>query len=390
MNRRVQAMGFLIITGYLAVNILFHTAFLNMPIFPEPAIKAFVEAEPEELLKNGYMEQEDSLFKFIEKHMSDGNGGILTNLTAKKGKKEVLSESVGLMMNYAVIKGNRELFEKELKYLKENLLSGNSLVKWRVVDENTHCNAAIDDLRIIRSLLDAYNIWGSDEYLNTAGFIQQGLYDCQVDSGEFYEFFDWKTGKSKKRIPLCYLDLYTLDRISMFNEGWGEVANNGIFLIKNGRSNDKSPFYTKYYDYEKCRYFPDEEYAKGKKICLTYSILTALHLAEVNEDTGFFTAWLKEECEKGRLYAWYNPVTLKPANNMESTAVYALSSIYADRVGEKTLARELLDNMQKFRISDEKSPYYGGYGDEQSKDFYSFDNLTALLALAEATRQQVN
>ncbi|MCX7709778.1 MAG: glycoside hydrolase [Clostridia bacterium] len=386
MRNRIVIALLVLLVGYFAFYILFYTAFLNIPIMKTPSVTAFIQDESFLAVKKPFPEQETLLSRFVMNHFVSDSGAVYSTPPAISKEPVVLSESIGLLMDYAILKGDKELFYKELDYLKEKMLTENHLVRWKVSKGAAGCNAAIDDLRIIRTLLEAYNLWQDEDCLNMAGVMQESLYRLQVNQGDFFEFYDWKTDKAMNRSPLCYFDLYTIDRISVFNEGWGEVANRGLDIIKNGRYSDTSPFFYKYYDYIKGEYFPDEEYSKSRGICLTYTLYTVLHLAEVNEDTGFFTEWLKEQNEKGRIYGWYNPNTGEPSNQMESTAVYALAAIYADKVGEKELSRDLIEKMLQFMITNEKSPFLGGYGDENTRSFYSFDNLTALWALSTANR----
>ena len=351
-----------------------------MQIMPEKSV--FSEADNGSSSYSAYFQKYEKLaLNFIKKNLMRENGGIISNTSHSKSGSDILSESTGLFMDYSVIKGDRKLFDRQYGFLKERLLSGNNLVKWKSSQTEINCNAAIDDLRIVRALLDAYALWGDRTYFDTAGAISGALYSNQVKDGCLYELYDWKYNTSKKSIPLCYLDLYTIDRASLFNEGWGEVVNRGLNILKNGRVNDESPFYYKYYDYATGKYSLDEEFSKEKGICLTYTLYTVLHLAEMNEDTGFFTEWLRNEDQKGRLLSWYNPFTLKPVNEMESTAVYALAAVYSKKAGEEELYRSLMEKMLKLIITYEKSPYHGGFGIEATGSFFSFDNLTALWAL---------
>jgi len=71
---------------------------------------------------------------------------------------------------------------------------------------------------------------------------------------------------------------------------------------------------------------------------------------------------------------------------MESTAVYALGSIFAGLSGDEVLSQKLLDRMLEFMVTDENSQYYGGFGNSETGEFYSFDNLMALKALALAEK----
>lgn len=331
-----------------------------------------------------YIRPEAELFSFVEEFLLGPGGEVYTGLGNSPEERSTLSESVGLLMQYSLIRENRDLFDRELKFLINNLLVDGRHVKWRSGTAAADCNAAVDDLRIIRALLDAHDMWGDGDkiYLNTAGHIQQALYENLAAEGDLRELHDWKAGKTRNVIPLCYLDLYTMDRLRLFNRGWEVAAMRGETLIKGGRLESPAALFEKYYDYESGRYERDEEYEEHGGICLTYTLITLNNLAEYNYFPEPFTAWLDYEIDRGRLYAWYKPETLLPASEMESTAVYALAAMYAEKMEEAELYRKLIDRMLELRVSDRDSPYYGGFGNVERAEFYSFDNLTALLALA--------
>jgi endo-1,4-beta-D-glucanase Y len=369
--------GVLIIL-FFATYFVIYISILNIP-----TVIIYDESLPA-LANEGYVKYEELLYNFISRSFVDDTGRIITNLRAYEGSGDTLSESIGLFMRYCVLAGKKKQFDREVKFLTENMLAKDRLVRWRVGKDGADCNAAIDDLRIIRALTDAYEKWGTKEYWDLAGFLQEGLFEFQVNGRSLYEFYDWKTEKNSRRIPLCYLDLYTMDCLSEFNKGWLGVEEKGLSILCGGRINEAMPFYFKYYDYDSGGYNFDEEYKQGKGICLTYTLITALHLAEVNEESYALTEWLKSEIKKGTLYAWYNPHTLKPAGSTESAAVYALAAAYAEKIGEKELYTQLTDAMLKFSVQDKKSRYYGGIGDPGSGYFHSFDNLTALWALGLA------
>lgn len=348
-----------------------------------PVTDAFTEVESPGITSEN-RQLEKNLFSFINKNLLRNDGEIITNLQKYDGSSDTLSESVGLLMSYCVMTGKKELFDKEVAFLKNRMIVDGSYIKWRVGNSAANCNAAIDDLRIVRSLMDAYDKWGLREYLDLAGFAQQGLYNKQVIGHNLYEFYDWASDKAKPSVPLCYLDIYSIDRLSDFNTGWLSVEENALSIIKDGRISESSPFYYKYYDFDTARYSADEEFKKGGGVCLTYTLFTAIHLAEVNEDTGFLSEWLKNEIDKGKLYAWYDPYSLKPVNTIESTAVYALAAAYAQKTGEDELFSRLVETMKKFMVTDKSSGYYGGFGISKTRYFHAFDNLTALWALALA------
>lgn len=367
--------GYFIILFFI-IYITIYVSLLNIP-----TVMLYEEGLPSSA-SGEYGKYEEMLYNFISRGFVDETGRIITNLQPYEGSSDTLSESMGLFMQYCVFTGRKEQFDREVRYLNEQMLTGDHLVRWRVGKEKASCNSAIDDLRIIRALMEASEKWGSREYSDLAGFLQEGLFNFQVDGRNLNEFYDWEAEKSRRRIPLCYLDLYTMDELSEFNKAWLSLEEKGLSIIYGGRINEASPFFFKYYDYESGGYSFDEEYRRDKGVCLTYTLVTALHLAEVNEESYALTQWLKSEIGKGVLYAWYNPYTLKPVNTIESAAVYALAATYAEKIGESELYSRLTDAMLKFSEQNKKSRYYGGFGDSGTGYFHSFDNLTALWALA--------
>lgn len=332
-----------------------------------------------------YEAKEKQLRSFLEKHFIKKDGSILTDLKGLGSSNDTLSESVGLLMQYSLIKEDRELFERELHFLREKMIVDGRYVIWKSGQEKVYCNALIDDLRIVRGLIAAYEEWGDKVFFDMAGFIQQGILEKQADEGRIYELYDWDNRTVNSSIPLCYLDLYTIYKLNFFSSRWNKIAIDGVYTIKRGRIGD-SPFFNKYYDYSRSVYSKDEEFENMKGICLTYTLYTVLHLAEMNENTDFFTSWLKAEMDEDRLYAWYNPDNLKSSSDIESTSVYALAAIYSKIRGEDDLYHKLINRMLQFSIVDENSQYYGGFGNEDTLEFYSFDNLTALCALAMASK----
>lgn len=329
-----------------------------------------------------YKKAEEALLDFIEINMTGEEDGIISFIKNHKPVNEVLSESVGFFMQYCVKRNRKDMFDRQLAFLKKRMLVDGKFIKWKTGDEEGTCNTVIDDFRIVRALLEAYDKWQDKEYYNLAGCIQQGIYETQVEDFKLYEFYDWKSNSSRKNIPLSHIDLYAFDKLRHFNNDWSLLADRMLPVITGGRFGNFSIFFFKYYDYADGKYLADEEYSRYRGICLKYTLYTVIHLAEFDQDTKSFAQWLKDEINKGKLYAWYNPDTLKPSNRIESTSVYALAAIYAKSIGENDLYYKLIDSMLNLMIKNENSPYYGGFGSEKKGKFCSFDNLTALYALS--------
>ena len=383
--KRYIVSGLLLITGFTVCipHSLFFWLKNSEPAF-NPSSSIFVDYNHK---KSVYEEKEGVLLAFIKNKLIRSDGGIVTNTRPVKGDPETLSESVGLLMHYAVMEDKKDLFDIEFNFLKDRLLANGYNVRWKLGVGEITCNAAIDDLRIIRALIGAYEKWGVKSHLDMAKQIQGNIYNKQVKNNNLFEIYDWKYDTVRQSTPLCYLDLYTLDRARLFDKNWKGVSVNALKITSEGKIQD-SPFFFKYYDYKKSKYLMDEEYKDNNGICITYTIYTALHLAEVGIKTGDLIDWLNNEMKRGNLYAWYNPHNLKPVSDVESTAVYALASIYAKRLGDYELSKKLINRMLEFMVVDQNSLYYGGFGNKDAGEFYSFDNLTALWALSEIIKVQ--
>ena len=113
-------------------------------------------------------EREKLCFDFITNKMITEQGGIRTNYLDKAENPdlatgaEVLSESMGLLMLYAVEIRDETLFKNALRFVEDYLDTG-SILSYRYSPENGayRVNAFVDDIRIIRALLKAEEAFGN-------------------------------------------------------------------------------------------------------------------------------------------------------------------------------------------------------------------------------------
>jgi len=330
---------------------------------------------------NKYRDKEQDLLQFVRSCLMGPSGEVVTNSCPENGDASTLAESIGILLNYSLLNDDRSMFEKEYRYFEKELVTKDLHIKWKSGEDVT-CNASIDDLRIIGALFGAYEKWGDEKYFQVSLALQQKLYDCQVKGGNLYQLYDWKYDSAKESTPLCYLDLKTLRKLMYYNKDWEEVYERSLAIVSGGRI-EGTPFFYKYYDFKSGEYLLDEEYNEKRGICLLYTLYTALNLAEEYFQTDELLSWLEKEMnDRNRLYAWYDPHSKEPVSEMESTAVYALASVYARLSGKNLLSDKFLDRMLQLMVDDRNSKYYGGFGNSETGEFYSFDNLTALWALA--------
>lgn len=323
--------------------------------------------------------EEEILNKFINEKLIDEYGGIYTNYNnistegdLTKGH-DILSESQGMMLNYCLYKNDQEKFNDSFKYIKENMFLKNGLISWRIENnKSSDVSATIDDLRIARALIIGAEEFDNLRYRYYGIKISNGIYKNLIQENRLIDFHD---GYGKSNVTtLCYLDLYALKLFSLFDDKWNDVYTKSLKIINNGYISDELPLYRKYYD-GNIEIFDNEE-----NIDTLLSILVILNKAEVNEDISKSVDWIKERLKYiGYISTSYNINTLDESK-IESTSIYANIAQIAKVINDEELYNMAINKMKNFQVINEKSNIYGSFGNEQTEDVYSYDNLNALLA----------
>lgn len=348
-----------------------------------PADQAAQPGQPAQRQSYGDMLQQknnrEALYKFITGPLS-GNNGIYTNLRdvgqseeAATGH-EVLSESAGLMMRYYALTGQRPAFDAEWARAKRtfDLTSGFSYRYSPVQNKRYTLNAAVDDLRIIRALNEAGQLFKDEAYKSEADVYGARFYKHNVKNGFLYDFYDETYRMTNNFITLCYIDLKTLRMLPGSTKEKDELLANMSDIIKNGYISDAFPYYETRYDYGKKAY-------SSEQINTVESLLTVLALAEVRQHQPATIRYLKEQVSAGTLFGKYTKDG-KPATDIRSTAIYAIAAMIGSELGDQQLYADSIRKMNEFQIKDAGSVLNGGFGDPASMQAYSFDNLNALLA----------
>ncbi len=320
--------------------------------------------------------------KFIVKYLLLENGGIRTNIKDIQANYEfavgsdVLSESQGLLMTYAVIENDPELFEKTFHFVNSALVLNES-ISYRYSDEygKFSVNAAIDDFRIIGALLEAAIVFDESRYQKVALNFANHLYKTNIAGSALYDFYDSIYQEHNDFLTLCYGDLKTIGILSSIDVRWKPIFENVKKIIKQGYISDEFPLFLTSYHYESNNY-------KSSDIETVQSLITAIHLAELYLCPKQTVEFVKRKVLAGELYGKYN-IDGEPLNKIESTAIYALASILGGLVKDNDLQKAALEQMKKFQIGAKNDPLYGGFANSETLEAYSFDNLYALLAFTE-------
>ncbi|MCB2288598.1 hypothetical protein LGK97_02320 [Clostridium sp. CS001] len=330
-----------------------------------------------------YTENERICLEFITNRMSAQYGGIYTNyLDASAsgdlaGGHQVLSESEGIIMLYYIKINDKEAFDKHFKIITDKFLMDNGLIRWRVsqkVGESTNVSASIDDLRIIRSLIYASSKWNDTKYTNILKKVGDALLKNNIYNDMITNFYDLEANAIDTNINLSYVDLYTMDMLSKTeNAKWQRIRTKGLGIISSGYISDRLPVYKKCYDLK------DNKYHKDSKINMIDSLLVVLHLSEVQAQKKQSIAWIKRQINNGALYSEYDTLTGEKATSTESTAVYAIVASIAKNIQDDELYDMAIKKMLKLQNENKDSQIYGSFGDENTLEVFSFDNLQALL-----------
>lgn len=322
---------------------------------------------------------QQSLADFIAKRLT-GPYGVYTNLLDTDQSQEaatgheVLSESASLMLRYRALAGQPEAFKADWAVARRTF-DLNSVFSYRFSpkrDKTYPLNAAVDDLRLIRALYEAGEAFGDAGYTAQADEYGRRFYHSNVKHGNLYDFYDESYKQTNRFITLCYIDLPTLERLAIPSGERQDLVRHMRNIAENGYLFDMFPFYETRYNYTTNAYESDN-------IHTVESLLTILSLAEVHREKEASLRYIKEHVRAGTLYGEYTREGT-PVNDIQSTAIYAITAMIGSVTGDAALYRDSMERMNAFQIKSGDSPLYGGFGDAGTGNAYSFDNLMALLA----------
>ncbi|SFD38148.1 glycosyl hydrolase family 8 [Clostridium uliginosum] len=330
-------------------------------------------------LEAGISQEEHLLSDFINNNLIDKEGGIYTNYIDTNSDGDitkghtVLSESEGIMLLYALEKNDRVSFDKTLDYIKNYMMLSNNLISWRIESgTKLKTSATIDDLRIVKALLLADEKWGNKSYRVVALRISKGIYKDLVDGTTLIDFNDGK--EMSKTTTLCYLDIKTLKMLSNLNSSWEKVLNKSSEIIENAYISNDMPLYKKEFNRS------EGTYDNNDNIDTLLSMIVLLNKQECGQDVSRSLEWIKDRLKKeGFIVTSYSEVG-KATSNIESTSIYSMIVRMATNADDEELSRLAMEKVNAFQVKNQNSKIYGGYGQEDGNNVYSFDNLNALLA----------
>lgn len=322
--------------------------------------------------------------RFILHHLMMDNGVIRTNFADKQAGRVFLSESLGLWMEYLVLKKDEEQFDYAFHTMKNVYQLDNDLLSWQIVDEKqATTNALIDDLRIIEALFQMGEATNNQAYLDEAIRISQAIVQSQVLEHYLVDFYDAEYKTHNDFLTLSYINMeaiYFMEKYKVIDSSMVEKMK---VLLKELPMKDN--FYAQTFQIQSHTFTFEEE------INLIDQLYIALHLEGAGMDTVTFNDWLQMEFyQNHHLYGRYDAETKRHTVGYESVAVYALAVLYGIERDDYPFATSVYEQMLTLQDREEDSPYFGGFLAEGSKETHSFDNLLALLAERKLLNGQIS
>lgn len=317
--------------------------------------------------------------KFITEQLTSKEGGVHVNyLDSNKESPsgfDVLSESQGVMMEYAVLKNNRELFERYYQYVTDYMLISDSLVSWMVTEDGpAKVNALLDDLRIYRALNYANQLWGG--YEEDLARWEKSIIRYNISNHKYVDYYDFKSKRKANRFTLCYADFEAMSMLKQANSKYSKAYDNAYQIVINGYINNEFPFYYSWYDYRKKKYMPDD-------LNMAETMYTLLHLARIGELKSETVDWLEKALDENGVKARYTiSGEVVDEYEYESTAIYALIAMIGDTIGNQTLKTKAIARMEFIRVNNKNVTWNGAFSHLDGSDIYSFDQCIPLLMYA--------
>lgn len=272
--------------------------------------------------------------------------------------QDILSESCGLMLQYFYRNDRKNEFDSLVNKLKDLFINSNGLIKWRIrvgEDKLNTVNASLDDMRIIKILIEAGKSWDVPGYIEFAKSLSDNLLQhcTRGNSLKSYDSLD------SPDAPFVYYDFEAIYLMGEFDERWHKVFGYGVDNIVKDKGD--APFYM----------------SVGGKYPMIENLLILMHFCEIGMIDLNGIKWLKETMDQGILYGTYEE-DKTAAVDLESPAVYGIAACIAKLSGDKDLYVLACENLKRMQNLEEND-FYGGFIDLDDIKSYSFDNLYALL-----------
>ncbi|MGL5384227.1 MAG: hypothetical protein ACRDD4_07665 [Culicoidibacterales bacterium] len=331
-----------------------------------------------------------NLVQFFRETMIETDGGIKTTYLDYPYSEQAeltighatLSESQGLLLEYAIRAEDRPLFLQTLAFILRELKLPTGNFAWRISadrSERPTFTATIDDLQIIEQIVLAKTKWPELESQLTPIIetYAENFFEIATQNQFLVDGYNSDSGVKTETLLISYLDFQALaaikteldleDKIAM-----DEIVRQGKALMQSCYISDEFPFY--YQRFYLKGFLIEEE----SEINMIEAMLVVKHLAEVGEVEAPTLAWLRTQIEVG-IFSTYT-ATGEIAKNEQSSAVYALVAQVAQLIEDEWLYEQAMAKIWQYQIQDQTSPLYGALGEITTQTVVAYDQLQTLIA----------
>lgn len=284
--------------------------------------------------------------------------------------EEILSESLALYLEYALINDEAQEYKSAVTILKEFFIDEDYLIRWKIKYNDQPplsptINAPVDDLRIIRTLFLAGERFENDEYIELAVKLSDALYEHTVQNNHLLAF----NHPSAKKAPLVYNDFFAFYLIQNHDSRWRPVLNKSIkFTLK--KQVCGFPFYED-------DYWLKEGLTVENQFMVLENFWVFYNLSRIGYKDEDALLWIIESIEKGPILGRYNRIE-NSFWGYESPSIYALVAKIALVYHEPELYNMAITKLDQMVIK--SGDYKGGFVDLISGQAYSYDQLLPLIA----------
>ena len=353
------------------------TYYQTISVRPDPIVQNITHYHTDEQQR-----KQQLLINFLDNQMM-GNGGIYTNYLPTNDPnsqnatgRELLDESSGYYLLHLALTKQSQAFKTFYEKTKKNFYE-NGQFSYRydpATGKRYPVNATVDDLRIIEALFLYDQQFQTNYYAKEINTLYKNMQSLSLVNGNLY---DWANGETKQHATtgtLCYFNLATLHALENQSKTGKQYYQKQLHIVQKGYISDDFPLYQTRYNYKTGKYTSD------KGIDILESLMTMQHLSAVGKLPKTSLQWVTRQVMNKQLYNHYD-MNGKATTQDQSAAAYALAALIASNEKQPELYQAAIKQMLTFQINKAGSPLNGAFGDLQTQQVYSFNNVTALVAL---------
>lgn len=326
------------------------------------------ESLEEAVINSNGLERE--ILAFLKDSFLDSRGLLGSEIKNNRLLEYSLLESMGELMEYAVIIKNDKLFNASWAVTRRYFLSSKGYLYWRINRRTLSPDDAtslLDSVRIVYCLIKAYEEFGKDLYLKDALRIGKGIVDFNTYKDYLVDFFDVRTGHAGTKISTFYLDLEKILKISEYIPRFKDLYESSKEIL-NKAIDKSSVFFYPSYD------FFSRRYETPSTVNMIEQVYIAMNIRDTDKISHFLDFIRYKLEESGKIYnsySWHG----EEITRSESIGVYTLLSLLFLYLDDVEMSDILLEKVKSFKSSGNRLDLYN--------DFYVFDQLEALILLAK-------